>query len=95
MPLTPKAFDLLRYLVEHADRLVTRDELLEAIWPDTYVNPEGIRKYILEIRKVLGDQSERPAFIATFPKRGYQFVAALRDYSIPARLDVPTQRSGN
>lgn len=73
--LTPKAFDVLRYLVEHAERLVTQDELLEAIWPDTYVNPEGIRKYILEIRKVLGDRPEEPAYIETFPKRGYQFVA--------------------
>ena len=95
MPLTPKAFDLLRYLVEHADRLVTQDELLQALWPETYVNPEGIRKYILEIRKVLGDRSERPAFIATFPKRGYQFVAPLRDDSAPARLDSPTQPVGN
>jgi DNA-binding winged helix-turn-helix (wHTH) protein/tetratricopeptide (TPR) repeat protein len=77
VPLTPKAFDVLRYLVEHADRLVTQDELLEALWPETYVNPEGIRKYILEIRKVLGDQSGQPAFIKTFPKRGYQFVAAV------------------
>ena len=77
--LTPKAFDVLRYLVEHADRLVTQDELLEALWPDTYVNPEGIRKYILEIRKVLGDRSDQPAFIETFPKRGYQFVAAVTD----------------
>src|SRR5215469_4006154 len=54
-PLTPKAFDVLRYLVEHADRLVTQDELLEALWPEAYVNPEGIRKYILEIRKALED----------------------------------------
>jgi hypothetical protein len=54
---------------------VTQDELLEALWPETYVNPEGIRKYILEIRKVLGDRSSQPAFIETFPKRGYQFVA--------------------
>ena len=95
MPLTPKAFDLLRYLVEHADRLVTQGELLEALWPDTYVNPEGIRKYILEVRKVLGDRSERPAFIATFPKRGYQFVAPLRDDSTPARLDSSTQGLGD
>ena len=80
-PLTPKAFDVLRYLVEHADRLVTQDELLEALWPETYVNPEGIRKYILEIRKVLGDRSEKPAFIETFPKRGYQFVAPVTDDS--------------
>ena len=75
VPLTPKAFDVLRYLIEHADRLVTLHELLEALWPETYVNPEGIRKYILEIRKVLRDRSDQPAFIETFPKRGYQFIA--------------------
>ena len=74
VPLTPKAFDVLRYLVEHADRVVTQDELLEAIWPETYVNPEGIRKYVLEIRKALGDQRNPPAFIETFSKRGYRFI---------------------
>ena len=42
LPLTPKAFDVLRYLVERADRLVTQEEILEALWPETYVNPEGI-----------------------------------------------------
>jgi DNA-binding winged helix-turn-helix (wHTH) protein/tetratricopeptide (TPR) repeat protein len=78
-PLTPKAFDVLRYLVENADRLVTQNELLEALWSETYVNPEGIRKYILEIRKVLGDRPERPQFIKTVPKRGYQFVAAVTE----------------
>src|SRR5947199_6297099 len=84
--LTPKAFDVLRYLIEHADRLVTQDELLEALWPDTYVNPEGIRKYILEIRKALGDRSDQPEFIGTFPKRGYQFLAPLADTREVARL---------
>lgn len=79
MPLTPKAFDILRYLVEHADRLVTHDELLEALWPETYVNPEGIRKYILEIRKALGDRPKHSLFIQTLPKRGYQFVAKVAD----------------
>src|SRR5258708_7566576 len=79
LSLTPKAFDILRYLVEHADRLVTHDEILEALWPETYVNPEGIRKYILEIRKVLGDRSDEPLFIATLPKRGYQFIAQVTD----------------
>lgn len=75
MSLPPKAFDVLRYLVEHADGLVTQEEILEKLWPDTYVNPEVIKKYVLEIRKVLGDQSSKPAFIATFPRRGYQFIA--------------------
>ena len=77
--LTPKAFDVLRYLVERADRLVTQEEILEALWPETYINPEGIRKYILEIRKVLGDQRRPPLFIETLPKRGYQFIARVAD----------------
>ena len=52
--ITPKAFDVLRYLVDHPARLVTQDEILKAIWPDVYVNPEVLRKYILEARKALG-----------------------------------------
>ena len=83
MPLTPKAFDILRYLVERANRLVSHNELLDALWPETFVNQEGIRKYILEIRKVLGDRPRHPIFIATLPKRGYQFVAQVADGRIP------------
>jgi len=73
--LTPKAFDVLRYLVEHAGRLVTPDEILETLWPNIYINPEGLRRYIQEIRKVLGDQPDKPVFIKTLLKRGYQFIA--------------------
>src|SRR5262245_29367419 len=78
LSLSPKAFDVLRYLVEHADRVVTQDEILEALWPETYVNPEVIKKYVLGIRKVLGDQPNKPMFVATFPRRGYQFIAPVR-----------------
>jgi DNA-binding winged helix-turn-helix (wHTH) protein/tetratricopeptide (TPR) repeat protein len=77
--LAPKAFDVLRYLVEHADRLVTQEELLNALWPETYVNPEVIKKYILGIRKALGDPREKPEFIETFPRRGYQFIAPVSE----------------
>ncbi|HEX8798340.1 MAG TPA: transcriptional regulator, partial [Terriglobales bacterium] len=77
--LTPKAFDVLRYLVERAGRLVTQDELLESLWPETYVNQEVLRKYILEIRKALGDRPENPKFIETITKRGYRFIAPVRD----------------
>jgi DNA-binding winged helix-turn-helix (wHTH) protein/tetratricopeptide (TPR) repeat protein len=86
--LTPKAFDVLRYLVEHSDRLVTQDEILEALWPGTYVNPEVVKKYVLGIRKVLGDNPQNPAFVATFPKRGYQFIAAVRDESSASPSEV-------
>src|SRR5882757_5429222 len=86
--LTPKAFGVLRYLVEHAGRLVTKEELLEALWPDTYINPEVLRKYILEIRRALGDRPENPVFIATLPKRGYQFVASVIDESAAGTLSA-------
>src|SRR5690242_14166106 len=77
--LTPKAFDVLRHLVEHNTRLVTQDEILEAVWTDTHVNPEVVKKAILEIRRVLGDRPDKPAFIETLRKRGYQFIAAVKD----------------
>ena len=82
--LTPKAFDVLRYLVEHADRLVTQDEILGALWPETYVNPEVIKKYVLGIRKALGDRRDKPEFIETFPRRGYQFVASVSEVNTGA-----------
>src|SRR5262249_45022634 len=75
VPITPKAFDVLRYLVDHPGRLVTHEEILEALWPDTYVNQEVVKKYILGIRKVLRDRHDKPVFIETIPRRGYQFVA--------------------
>jgi DNA-binding winged helix-turn-helix (wHTH) protein len=84
--LTPKAFGVLRYLVEHAGRLVTPEELLEALWPATYVNPEVLRKYVLEIRRALGDRPDKPVFIETRPKRGYQFVASVIDESAAGTL---------
>src|SRR5499425_2095946 len=88
--LAPKAFDVLRYLVEHSDRLVTQDEILEALWPETYVNPEVVKKYVLGIRKVLGDQSSKPVYVATFPRRGYQFIAPVRDESASPLSEVAT-----
>ena len=89
VPVTPKGFDVLEYLVEHAGRVVTQDEILEALWPETYVNPEVLRKYIQEIRKALGDRPDNPEFIETLPKRGYRFLAPVIDESA-AEPDLPT-----
>jgi TolB-like protein/DNA-binding winged helix-turn-helix (wHTH) protein/Flp pilus assembly protein TadD len=79
VPIAPKAFDVLRYLVENPGRLVTQDEILEKLWPETYVNPEVFRKYILDIRKILGDRPDKPEFIETVTKRGYRFIAPVID----------------
>src|SRR5882757_9926377 len=88
--LTPKVFAVLRHLVDHSGRLVTQEELLEAVWPETYVQPEILRKYILELRKVLGDDPKSPRFIETLPKRGYRFLAALEEAPLmPALASMP------
>jgi DNA-binding winged helix-turn-helix (wHTH) protein len=88
--MAPKTFGVLWYLVEHAGRLVTQDELLEALWPETYVQPEVLRKYILEIRKILSDPPKSPRFIETLPKRGYRFVAPVHpDGAVPAAGSSP------
>ncbi len=79
VPIPPKPYDMLRYLVENPGRLVTQDELLEKLWPEIYVNPELIRKYILDIRKILGDRPDKPEFIETVTKRGYRFIASVVD----------------
>ena len=91
MSIPPKAFDVLRYLVENPVRLVTQDELLKKLWPETYVNPEAIRKYILDIRKILGDRPDKPEFIETVTKRGYRFIAPVTDDSATPESDNVTQ----
>jgi predicted ATPase len=81
--LPPKPFAILRYLVENSGRLITHDELLDALWPETYVQPQVLRTYMLELRKVLGDDAGAPRFIQTLPKRGYCFVAPVVEGAEP------------
>src|SRR5215510_10489802 len=77
--LPPKAFAVLRYLVEHAGQLVTQDELLAAVWPETHVQPEVLKSRIFEVRSALGDRPKTPRFIETLPRRGYRFIAPIHD----------------
>src|SRR5882724_11504093 len=79
IPLAPRAFDVLRYLVEHPGRLVAHDELLEALWPKTYVQPEVLKSHIASIRAVLGDGARKPLFIETLSRRGYRFIAPVTE----------------
>ena len=89
--LPPKAFAVLRFLAEHPGRLVTEEELLAAVWPGVYVQPEAIKSQLYEVRKVLGDNPKAPLFIETLPRRGYQFIASIREdsttnFTAPAKL---------
>ena len=73
--LTPKVFDLLRYLVAHAGRPVTHRELLQAVWgPDYGDEPEYLRVFVNQVRKKIESNPARPKYIVTEPWVGYRFV---------------------
>jgi len=93
VPLKPKPFAILRYLVDHPGRLVTQDELLDAVWPDTHVQPEVLKRHIFEVREVLGDDPRNPTYIETLPRRGYQFMAPVRKAAPaePALAEIPAR----
>src|SRR5262245_3370524 len=73
--LTPKAFAVLRCLVEHGGQLVKKEALLRAGWSDTHVTEAVLKVSINEIRRALGDDAAAPRFIETVPRRGYRFIA--------------------
>ena len=83
-----KAFAVLRYLAERAGRLVTEEELVEAVWPRTYVQQGALKSQLYSIRKVLGDDPKAPRYIETLHRRGYRFIAPVREVP-PATLAAP------
>jgi TolB-like protein/DNA-binding winged helix-turn-helix (wHTH) protein len=80
VPLGPKGFDLLVYLVEHPNRVVTKQELMQAAWPDTIVEESNLTQQLSVLRKTLGP------LIVTVARRGYQFAA---DVTAPAPITAP------
>ena len=79
LPLAPKAFDILLYLVQNAGHLVKRDALMEAIWPDSFVEETNITVNISLLRKTLGSMSNGQPYIETVPRKGYRFNAAVTE----------------
>jgi DNA-binding winged helix-turn-helix (wHTH) protein/predicted ATPase len=77
IPLNPKAFEVLRVLIERPGQLVLKDQLLDAVWPDTHVTDGVLKVCIAEIRRALGDSATEPRFIETVHRRGYRFVAEI------------------
>ena len=88
IPLRPKAFDLLRYLVENPGRLVSQDELLDRLWPKIHVQADGLKGHVLTIRAALGDNPNNPVFIETVRGRGYRFIAPILAQQQDSRRDV-------
>jgi DNA-binding winged helix-turn-helix (wHTH) protein/Tfp pilus assembly protein PilF len=81
--LTPKAFDTLVVLIENSGRLLEKDDLMQAVWPDTFVDENTLTSNISTLRKALG-QSKGGQYIETVPKRGYRFVANVRELQLEA-----------
>ncbi|MFB3901909.1 MAG: winged helix-turn-helix domain-containing protein [Acidobacteriota bacterium] len=73
--LEPKVMDLLVYLAEHAGKVLPKERLIQAIWPDTFVTDEVLSNAIWLLRKALGDDSRHPSYIETLPRRGYRLIA--------------------
>src|SRR5246500_3332778 len=73
--LTPKAFDVLLFLAQNPNRLVTKEELLQAVWGDTFVEEGNLTQYISHLRKALGDNPDDTRLIVTIARKGYQFTA--------------------
>src|SRR5215204_2122661 len=77
VPLSPKAFDMLVALVENSGHLLAKNELMQRLWPNTFVEEGSLAQNISLVRKAL-DESESQKFIETVPRRGYRFVASVR-----------------
>ena len=88
VPLTPKAFDVLLFLAQNPNRLITKDELLKAVWGDTFVEEANLTQYISHLRKALGGNSEDCRLIVTISRKGYQFAA---DVVLSEAADIPKQ----
>ena len=79
VPLTPKVFDTLEILVENAGHLLKKDELMQRIWQDRFVEEGNLTFNIKMLRKALTDNANEPRFIETIPRRGYRFIAEVRE----------------
>ena len=87
VPLTPKAFEALLVLVESGGRTLTRDDLINKLWPESFVEEGNLKVTIFKLRKALGESSDQEQYIETIPRRGYRFVAPVRARDeAPARL---------
>ena len=91
IPLRPKSFEVLLYLVEHHGHLVSKEELLDAIWPDAYVSEGTLRQIVWEIREALGEHKDQQRLIKTIPKIGYQFVGEVHE----SQPENSPSRAGN
>ena len=86
IPLRPKSFAVLRYLVEHRGQLVSKKELMQVVWADAHVTDAVLKVCIREIREGLGEEAAVPRFIETEPRRGYRFIGEVNGPHVSGAL---------
>jgi TolB-like protein/DNA-binding winged helix-turn-helix (wHTH) protein/Tfp pilus assembly protein PilF len=79
IPLTPRVFDTLLYMVEHHDNLLDKERIMEAVWPDSIVEENNLAQAISKLRQVFGETPGSHSYIVTVPGRGYRFVAEVNE----------------
>jgi serine/threonine-protein kinase len=89
LPLTPRIFDTLVYLVEHCDRVVTKEELLRAIWPNVFVEENNLVQSISALRRILGERKGQNRYVVTVAGHGYRFAASVRTAKADVNDPVP------
>ncbi len=91
IPLTPKVFDTLVYMLEHAGETFSKEALMQAVWPDTIVEENNLNQNISTLRRLLGEKRGENRYIATIPGRGYQFTATVAGVGGAAKAQSPTK----
>src|SRR2546425_5720637 len=87
VPLTPKVFDILLVLIQNSGHILTKDEVMKLVWPDTAVEEGNIARNISTLRNALGERPRESKYIETVPWRGYRFVAGVKE--VPAESARP------
>jgi len=89
VPLSPKAFETLELLVLARGRIVTKQEFMKALWPDSFVEDANLTQNIFVLRKILGSGEDGRSYIETFPRRGYRFVGSVREEGAEPDVGAP------
>ena len=94
VPITSKTFDVLVVLLEHRDHIVSKEELLNRVWPETSVNENNLARQISSLRRALGQRPDQHDFLVTVPGQGYRFVGSVHGLPVvPPEEDGPVSGS--
>src|SRR5213592_4826104 len=93
VPLTPRVFETLLYMVEHHDTVLDKERLMAAVWPDSIVEENNLSQNISTLRRIFGETPGSHSYIVTVPGRGYRFVAEVREQTDNGNTTVNAEQA--